>query len=450
MLLKRAVPLLFFLGGALLLVFGLGALGAAVFLPGNDVPDGFAWKPPLEQINHAALTPATALLALTGRPVTDTLNLTLDRGSWEDAYALVAFDPDLPDPVRIGTLLQLGTRYDGARQKGRAAMSYLAATRIAAMSPFLSDRVRVDTLLQASAGLRAMGARDAARLAADQGYLVAQYSPTLRREASSPYLTRVADAYAALGADGLAARARGKVSAASSQPAESEVLLPRDPFTIASGALPPSAEVTQAAQNRITAAQRLLASVDENPPTRVADWPPDLVRALSAALAQEDRVRQAYYEQQLAQAQDPAVRVALLRDRAAWLALKYRIARGAFGLTLVGDWQKDPAPIAAAWSRAWGDLFHLYESQAAAIPNPQAVSQATEDVLRQELFAVRWGWYRDASDQELHGMLADISRQLRDASVASLRLDTVTVGGRTVDLLVPDELYGKNEQALPK
>ena len=73
-----------------------------------------------------------------------------------------------------------------------------------------------------------------------------------------------------------------------------------------------------------------------------------------------------------------------------------------------------------------------------------------EDVTRQELFAVRWGWYRGASDGDLHATLRELTRQLSDAAIPSLRLDAVTVGGKTTDLLLPDELYGKNDKALPK
>jgi hypothetical protein len=72
-----------------------------------------------------------------------------------------------------------------------------------------------------------------------------------------------------------------------------------------------------------------------------------------------------------------------------------------------------------------------------------------EDVTRQELLAQRWGWY-EVSPQALHARLSDLTRQLREAAVPSLRLDALTVNGKTTEMLLPDELYGKNAQALPR
>ncbi len=87
--------------------------------------------------------------------------------------------------ARIGALLQLGSRYEVAKDKNKAAWCYLYAARIATVSPLLSDAVRLDTFLQVGAGLRAVGAADAARLAVGQAYLVAQHSPVLRRESAA-------------------------------------------------------------------------------------------------------------------------------------------------------------------------------------------------------------------------------------------------------------------------
>jgi hypothetical protein len=78
------------------------------------------------------------------------------------------------------------------------------------------------------------------------------------------------------------------------------------------------------------------------------------------------------------------------------------------------------------------------------------VSQAMEDVTRQELLALRWGWYRHVSAADLQSNLKDLTHQLSQASIPSLRLDALTVGGKTTDFLLPDELYGKNQQALPR
>ena len=442
-----AVP--FFLAGVLLLLVGLGSLGVGFLMREPPLPDGFTWKPPLEQVNNRDLNPATVLLPLTGIPAADALNAALDSGHWENAYALVAYDGSVAEPVRIGAFLQLGIRYAAARDESKAASCYLAAARIATLSPLVSDAVRQETYLQVAAGLRAILALDAARLATDQAFLIGQYSPVLRRDPPSRRLNQIANAYTALGAETLAAQAR-KLNDPGANPGDEERGLPRDPFVVEAGALPADAEITAAQLTRVAAAKQLVNDVRDVAPNRAADWPRDAVAQLQDALVSEDEIRGTYYARQRAQVTDTGVQIAIGRDKVNWYGFKYRVARGAFGADLVPAWSKDAAAIGEAWSQAWGELFQLYEAKANAIPKSDAVSQALEDVTRQELFAVRWGWYRGVFDTDLHATLAQLTGQLHDAAVASLRLDLVTVKGRTTDLLVPDELYGQNDQALPK
>lgn len=447
---KRILPLLFFLSGSLLLLFGLGSLGAGFWMRGDALPDGFAWKPPLEQVNNRDLTPATVLLPLAGMSGADALNAALDGGHWENALAITAYDTTLSDPVRIGALLQLGTRYAVTKDKNKAAWCYLDAARVAVLSPTITDGVREDTFLQVAAGLRSLGAMDAARLATDQAYLVAQYSPSLRRELQPRRLGQVANAYSALGVETLANQARVKSNEPVAVISDDAGYLPRDPFVVQVGDLPESRDVHNAAETRIAAAKLLLGDIQKILPDRAAEWPQDSTGQLRDALLQEDRARLTFYDQQLSRAQDPTVLIALWRDKVSWLALKARVARGAFGANLVPDWTKNADAIVGEWSDAWGALFALYETQATAIPNAQAVSQAMEDVTRQELLALRWGWYRHVSAADLQSNLKDLTHQLSQASIPSLRLDALTVGGKTIDFLLPDELYGKNQQALPR
>ncbi len=445
----RLVPLIFFLGGILLLIFGVAMLGAGWFVREAPAPEALAWQPPLEQVRKQDLTPTTALLPLADASGADALNAALDGGHWENAFALVAYDAGLSDPTRIGALLQLGTRYEAAGNKNRAAWCYLYASRIATISPLLSDAIRADTFLQVSTGLRAIQTTDAARLAVDQAYLVAQYSPVLRREQSTRRLNQVANAYAALGAETLAVQARDKASEPVAIATDDAGFLPREPYVIPEEKLPPSPEVTRALQARRAATRQVIDDVKDKPPLRAADWPSDSLAVLREALVKEDQARRSYYDQQMAQVKEPTVQIALLRDKVNWIGLKIRTARGAFGADLVPDWGNSAAALADEWSDAWGDLFNAYAAQASAIPNAQAVHQATEDILRQELLARRWGWYKGKSELELRASLSDVTGHLRQDAIPSLRLDALTLGGKTTDLLVPDELYGKNERALP-
>jgi len=447
--LKRLAPILFFLAGCLLLTLAVVIFGAVFFFRNVDTTDAFAWKSPIALVDNRALAPDTVLLPLTGIESADALSATLDKAQLENAYALLAYDPTLSDATRIGALLQLGTRYANAKDVTKAASCFQSAALLATLSPSLSDQARSDTYQQASAGLRGVGATSIARLVTDQSYIVAQYSPTLKRDARARRLDQVAQDYSALGVRNLADQARAKSMDAASATTEDKNIPTRVPFVPTVGKLPASPQVNTAVQARIAAAKQLQDDL-QNLSKPTADWPSDSLSQLSDALVAEDNARQAYYDAQIPQTKDPAVQVGLMRDKVNWLALKYRIARGAFGKTLVADWSNDPASIADAWSDAWADFFGVSESQAGAVAQPQNPDQAMEDVVRQELIASRWGWYNRVTEPDLINSFNDVTQRLMNASVPTLRLDTMTRNGKLMYLLVPDDLYGQGEKALPK
>ncbi len=447
---KRIIPLLFILLGCLLLTGGAALLGVAFVFHPADVPDAFEWKPPLEQVDNSALAPATVMLPLTGIDSADALGVALDNAHIENAYALIAYETNLQDPARIGGLLQLASRYTTAKQTRKAAACYQAAALLATLSPAISDPAREDTYLQASAGLRALGATDAARMVIDQAFIVAQSSPALRRESRARRLNQVAEAYTTLGASSLAAQAHQKADAALTEPTETATAPVRVPFSPTAGKLPPSAELDRIVQRRLVAAQQLADDLKDNPPKSAAAWPKDSVSQLSDTLVEEDGARQAYYDQQIAIAKDPAVQLALWRDRDGWLGLKYRAARGAFGIDLVPEWSKNVKTIAADWSDGWSEVDRLQEAQATALPKAADANKAGEDVVRRALIAARWGWLSGVNEKDLRDALAEATQKLRDAQTTDLRVDFLTRSGKTIYLLLPEESYGLNEKALPK
>jgi hypothetical protein len=448
--LKRVIPLLFVLIGCTMLAGGAGLLGVAFVYHPADVPGAFDWKPPLEQVDNAALAPETVALPLTGMDPGSALNAALNNANIENAYALIAYDTNLDSTTRIGALLQLGSRYATAKQTRKAASCYQAAALLATLSPDLSDPAREDTYLQASSSLRALGATDAGRMLIDQAYIVAQNSIALRRESRARRLNQIADAYTDLGASALAAQAHSKADEALTEPAETATAQVRVPFIPTFGQMPTSADVARYAQTRIAAAQLLADDLANNPPKNAAAWPQDSVSQLRDALVDEDSARQSFYDEQLALAKDPAVQAALWRDRANWLMLKYRTARGAFGIDLVPEWSKDAKTIAVDWSDALTEFYRLQESQVAALPKAADATQASEDFMRRELIAARWGWLSAANENDLRSALSDVTQKLRDAQSTGLFLDTLTRNNKLIYLLLPDELYGLNDKALPK
>lgn len=445
--LNRIAPLFFILGGCLFLTLALGVLGIVLFLRAGESPTAFSWTPPLEQVDNRALAPATVLLPLTGMRAEDALTAALDQGHLENALALAAYNLDLSDAARIGALLQIGEGYANAKDVRKAAAAYQAAALLATISPALSDQARLDTYQQVSAGLRSVGENDVARYVTDQAFLLAQYAPGLSRDVRTRRLTQIAEAYTVLGATALANQARTKVIDLSATPGESTNPPMRPLFNPTLGTLPASPQIDQAVQARQDAAKQLSDDLQTAKPN--AAWASDLLSQLTDALLNEDDTRAAYYNQQLAATQDPAMLMALWNDKAHWLALKYRIARGAFGKDLVPDWSADQAAIADAWYEAWDNYSRLYEAQAGSAPKPQDPALATEFVLRRELFFIRWGW-SNAAESDVRANLDNLNQALLNSPVLTMHLDTITRNNKTNYLLVPSDLYGLGEQALPK
>ncbi len=447
---KRLLPLLFILAGCVFLSLGVTLLSGALFLRGSDVPDALAWKSPLESVDNRALASGTVLLPLTGMSASDSLSAALDEAHLENAFAIAAYDPFMFDSARVGALLQIGTRYASAKDSRKAALAFQAAAQLATLSPALADYARLETYLQAGSGLRGVGANDAARWVTDQAYLAAQYAPALQREQRARRLDQVANAYAALNATALSSQARAKSVEASTAAATAPITGTRAPFVPSTGKLPAAPELNNAKSQRTTAAKALRDDLLENPPKTTKDWSADLIADLTDALLAEDDARLAYYDKQIAQTKEVAVQIALWRDKLAWLALKYRVARGGFGVSLVSDWEKDRAAIADDMNAAYDEMFRLSEAQAAAQSKTPDSASAQEDVLRQELIAARWGWYGGAAEQDVIEQLDTVTLKLMDAAYPELRLSAFKRNNRTLFILLPDELYGQGEKALPK
>ena len=447
---RRLLPFLFILAGCVFLTLGIAILSGVFFLRGSDIPDAFAWKPPLESVDPRALAPGTVLMPLTGVSASDAVSAALDQAHLENAYAIAAYDPTLSDSARIGALLQLGTRYASAKDTRKAALTFQAAAQLATLSPAIADYARLETYLQAGSGLRGLGANDAARWMTDQAYLIALYTPTLQREQRARRLEQVANAYTTLNVSALSSQARTQSLEASTASVTAPLTGTRVPFVPTAGKLPASPEIEDAKTRRITAAKTLQDDLIDYPPKSAKDWSPDLIADLSDALTAEDAARQAVYDKEIAQTKDVAVQIALRRDQIAWLALKYRIARGAFGASLVADWETDRAAIADDWDAAWADWFRLSEAQAASLPRASDIDPAQEDVVRQELIVARWGWSSGTAEQDLIAKCVEVTQKLMDAAYPELRLDVFKRNNRTLFIILPDELYGQGEKALPK
>jgi hypothetical protein len=446
---KKALPLVLLAGAALLFCVGLAAVGARFYFERGDGVDLSQWKAPLDQVDAKRIVLPNSLEVLAGVQTPQAIDDALQQGDWESAYADVAYSPDLPDANRAGTLLLLGSRYAAAKQTAKAAWAYQYAATLATISPLPSDLVRGQTLLEATQGLRGLGMPSAARAALDQAYLIAQYTYSIPRDTRARLYDQIATAYQALGVANLATEARQRSQEAATVTSEEAVATWRSPYAVAPSELPPDKGMQDATAARVTAAKELIDQLNLHPPKSAKDLPQNLVSNLGDTLYQEDGLRKDYYDAQYAAAADAPARAAVLLDRIHWLGIKLRAARGGFGLALVPEWETDSQNIAKDLSDAFDQLFQISEQQAGSATKAAEADLQVDDVLRAELVAGRWGLY-NYDEKDLRSRLDDISMRLRDEQVPALRLEGYQRGAVTFYLLVPDELYGQGEKALPR
>lgn len=447
---KKALPFILLGAAALLFCIGAAALGFNFLGPRSPSVDTSKWIVPQEQVETKKINPAVALGILAGTSDANSVDDSLSAGDFEGAFAQIAYSTEFSDANRLGTLLLLGNRYGAGKETTKAAWMYEYAIFLATASPNPSDLTRVQTLLEASQGLRALGMESNARAALDQAYLIAEYSYSLPRNSRAEVLDQISRAYRNFGATALAQEAQGKADESLTATSENAVNISRRPFRIQPTDPPQNEDLDARMQERVTAARELLDALNLNPPKNEADMPVDLIRALGDALFQEDAVRSDYYTTQYDQAADASAQLGVLRDKLSWLALKYRIARSGFGLVLVDEWTQDADNIKQELNDTYQEYFAITEQQASSLEKTDEASRSTEDVLRSALVAGRWGLYPQYDEADLRGRLDENAQALRDEQVATLRLDNFARGNETVYILVPDELYGLGERALPR
>lgn len=447
---KKALPFILLGGAGLLFCFGVAALALNFLGPRSAAVDTSKWIAPQAQVDNKKVMPQVALAILAGTSSAGSVDDSLAAGDFEGAFAQIAYSTDFSDADRVGTLLLLGSRYAAGKQTAKAAWMYEYAVFLGTVSPNPSDLLRVQTLLEASQGLKAIGMEPNARAALDQAYLIAQYSFALPRDTRAQLLEQIARSYQGFGATKQANEARQMGADSAILTTEDAINNSRRPFKVQPAEPPESADLVVKVKERFSAARELLDALNLNPPKNEAEMPEDLIRALGDKLFEEDGMRTEYYAAQYDAAQDASAQLGILRDKLRWLSLKYRIARGGFGISLMPEWEDQAEEIASELNETFSDYFAITEQQASSLDKTDEANRSTEDVLRASLVAGRWGLYPQFDEEDLRARLDEVSQVLRDEQVASLRLDSFTRGTAVVYLLVPDELYGIGEKALPR
>jgi hypothetical protein len=383
-------------------VAGLALLGTYFMLSRSSGTTADSTNP-LVAVHSSAVAPDMAVLPLAGYADDRVISAALDAGEAETAFATVAYSSLLPDTLRSGHWLLLGSRLQNL-EPARASLAYRAALDEAALGPGLSDVARGDISLQAARGLQAVNQGAVARLALAQAENIARYSLALMPAQRRALLQEVAAAYRAAGDTKTAASILGNVDGASQGPGvklESQAqLLPG----LHGSVVLPTAVASAMAARQHAAADLATQWLKASPNLRN-----DLAGALGQALEAEDSARSEFYASAGSRALPD--QLALLHDKVAWLTIKYRVAGLAYGLSLAPGWEGKAADLATQLAGAYTELINGYGQQLDTL-SPTDAALGRVELLRQGVLWCRLGLFPGNNEAMLSEQLVNAARQL--------------------------------------
>lgn len=402
--LSRSNRLLFGLAAVVLLLVILGGLllGAYFYLSQQSKAD-LSWISPLDSVAGEGVAPDLAALSLAGEFDERVFRAALDAGEKETAFAALAYSLLLPDNIRGGHWLLLAP-YCRQTDGVRANVCYQAALDLAALSPALSDAARADLSLQAARGFGQLGQPKAARLALAQVENIARYSISLQPAQRREVLGRLIEEYRSSGDNQAVASVQKLLGEGSAGPG---IITAPAGATLAD--LRGSVVLPDSVANAVVARQQAAAQVAAKWFQADESTRSELVNNLGHALIEEDRVRSEFYS--AATRLSPADRLALLHDQVAWLTVKYRVARGGYGASLVPNWEQEADGVRAALAETYTRLVNGYNQQIDTL-SPADASQVRVELLRQSVLWFRLGLLPGSMEDILSEKLADASRQL--------------------------------------
>jgi hypothetical protein len=95
-----------------------------------------------------------------------------------------------------------------------------------------------------------------------------------------------------------------------------------------------------------------------------------------------------------------------------WLTIKYRVARRAYGISLVPEWEAQVEQIRTNLTKTYERLFALYADLIVALPEVSQIDKATEERLRREILAGELGRYPNYPQEQRQKQLLDATSQL--------------------------------------
>ena len=364
---------------------------------------------PLDMVKVDQVDPALALASLGGVAETDVIIEAIDKARPETALSAILFQPGLTDKETGGSFLLLAGAYavdaaTSSEARTKAIFSYEMASTTATLSPDIPDTVKADIFLQSSEGLAKLGETNLAKFYFDQAFTVAAKSPYLQAVRRRAIFETLQKNYIILGERELA-RTSLNLSAT---PPNLSVTTPEESILPKGEAVPLSAEVQEAEANRWRRAQELAAMLVE----RGGNAPEANVSALREALIEEDRQKILFYESELATAARLSKNVDITQAQISWLTTKYKVARQAYGMSLVPEWETQAEQIRADLTKTYERLYALYADLIVALPEVSQIDKATEERLRREILAGELGRYPNYPEEQRQKQLLDATNQL--------------------------------------
>ena len=455
---RRWLELLLLLGFVLCLLVGLGAL-ATLYLLNREVASSYR-AAPLAAIQGDEVVPPLALRELTffGGAAEQTQSLAyqlVNAGYGESALATATFDtrtgnlsPTLNtspatspatdealalSDTRASLLLRLARHDAQIGNSARARELFTLARDLVLLDNRLPAIQRVQLLTTAAEGLRAADGDLAALDTAQQAYDIVAQWPDLLPAQRVQMLDGLRPVVQQLVADSSVRNTADRLDAQIGD-------LIRNPYLDPAGAvappiwnprgkaLPTGDDVLLARNARQAAAGLLVARLEQLVEAgidirerRPDDYETELV-ALGQALLAEDQARVAEYQRLVDGGATLGEQVWLLQTQRAWQAQKLKVARGAYGLSIVPQWEAEIVALSAELGTLTDGLRPVMEAQIAAAPGEEQARLRVE-MLRWLLGQSLLGLYPGASPAALGAELVAAQEALDAPPVLYLEFD---------------------------
>ncbi|HEY63059.1 MAG TPA: hypothetical protein G4O02_00650 [Caldilineae bacterium] len=404
------------LGGAILL-FIVGIMSLAVYALLSRQPAVIhGWRDPTNAVVATRIRPDLALLPLAGIPSETAAREALDAGEPDSAFAIVVYASDLDNATRGGLFELIGERFADMGRLSEASLCFQMAHDLAALGPDVADLARFDLSLSAARGRLRVKDEVGVALSLEQAETLIRYSALMQPVQRKQALDRL---------ERLVAVARGKRAAAELRArvgddvtVQPSILLPRSNLAALADPLPLNPDLERV---RLERQRRALALINQWIALEGGDVGPERAD-LAEFLRREDQARVTWYVELAEPGRlSPGQQVTLLSEQIVWLLIKLQAARGAYGISLVPEWEGAEPEIYEALRLAQGAFFSLLRQRVGDLADPEERDWAELELVRLELANWRLGHYPgldpDDRDQALAAVVHRIRARLSDGGM---------------------------------